>query len=132
MKIINTATLAEETWTGPDGYSPIAGKEVSEALGRISASTDERERHPFDVEIQRIPAGVPAISYHTHTLQWEFYHVLSGTGTVRHDRGVEAISAGDAFIFKPGEAHQITAGADELIMYVIANNPIGDKGERRE
>lgn len=34
-----------------------AGKEVSEALGRKPQSTDLNERHPFDVEIVRIPPG---------------------------------------------------------------------------
>ena len=39
------------------------------------------------------------------------------------------IEAGDAFIFKPGEPHQITnAGSEDLIVYVVADNPIGESG----
>lgn len=41
-------------------------------------------RHPFD------------------SAQREFYHVISGTGTVRHEQGNTPIEAGDAFIFEPG------------------------------
>jgi uncharacterized cupin superfamily protein len=38
-----------------------------------------------------------------------------------------SIEAGDAFIFKPGEAHQlINSGSEDLIVYVIADNPIGE------
>lgn len=124
---INTNELTEETWTGPDGHSTIAGKEISEALGRLPQSTDPNERHPFDIEIQRIPAGVEATYFHTHSVQWEFYHVLSGGGTVRHAGGTDPIRAGDAFLFKPGEAHQVIAGADGLVLYVVADNPTGDK-----
>jgi mannose-6-phosphate isomerase-like protein (cupin superfamily) len=125
---INTNDLAELTWTGPDGHTVIAGKQVSEALGRLPESTDPNERHPFDVEIQRIPANTEATYFHTHSKQWEFYHVLSGSGTVLHDGGTDPIVPGDAFVFKPGEAHQVTAGPAGITMYVVADNPVGDKG----
>jgi len=37
------------------------------------------------------------------------------------------IKAGDAFIFKPGEPHQISNTSEQdLILYVIADNPIGE------
>jgi len=59
--------------------------------------------------------------------QWEFYHVISGSGVVRHKDGTTPIEAGDAFIFKPGEPHQITNDTTEdMILYVVADNPIGD------
>jgi len=85
------------------------------------------ERHPFDVEILRIPAGKVPYPYHSHSMQWEFYHVISGLGTVRHKDGVTNITAGDAFLFKPGEPHQLkNEGEDDLIVYVIADNPVGE------
>src|SRR5712672_2048304 len=56
-----------------------------------------------------------------------FYHVISGSGVVRHKDGTTPIEAGDAFIFKPGEPHQITNDTTEdMILYVVADNPIGD------
>jgi uncharacterized cupin superfamily protein len=63
-----------------------------------------------------------------HRLQWEFYHVISGRGSVRHSDGTTAIAPGDAFIFAPGEPHQlINDRADEdLIVYVVADNPMGE------
>lgn len=130
MQIINSDALAEETWTAPDGQHTIAGKEISEALGRLPESTDPNERHPFDVEIQRIPPGVTGTSYHLHSAQWEFYHVISGGGFVRHVQGLEAIGPGDAFVFKPGEPHQLVGGPAGLVVYVIADNPIGDQGTK--
>src|SRR5690242_19566319 len=107
MRKVNTNDLPEESWSSPKGKFGGFGKEVSEALGRKPLSTDLRERQPFDVEICRIPPGKSACPYHSHSAQWEFYHVLSGHGMVRHKDGTRAIGPGDAFIFEPGEPHQL-------------------------
>lgn len=129
MRKINTNDMAEECWISPKGKFSSAGKEVSEGLGRKPQSTDLMERHPFDVEICRIPAGKAAYPYHSHSAQWEFYHVISGKGLVRHQEGTTLIEPGDAFIFKPGEPHQITSDrAGDLILYVVADNPMGESG----
>ncbi len=127
MRKVNTRDIAEVSWSSPKGKFAGAGKEVSEALGRQPFSTDLSERHPFDVEISRIPPGKSACPYHSHSAQWEFYHVISGTGFVRHQDGNTAIEAGDAFIFQPGEPHQvINGGAEDLLLYIVADNPIGE------
>lgn len=128
MKIVNTERLEEVTWDSPKGKFGGAGKQVSEALGREASSTDLMKRHPFDVEIQRIPPGMSNCPYHSHSAQWEFYHVISGTGFVRHEDGTTPIGPGDAFLCKPGEAHQIGNDSPEgdLILYVVADNPLGE------
>ncbi len=127
MQKVNTNRLIEVTWSSPKGKFVGAGKEVSEELGRKPHSTDLMDRHPFDVEILRIPAGKTAYPYHSHSAQWEFYHVISGRGFVRHRDGTTPIEAGDAFVFKPGEPHQIANDStQDLALYVVADNPIGD------
>ena len=64
---------------------------------------------------------------HSHSAQWEFYHVMSGSGIVRHKDGTTPVETGDAFLFKPNEPHQITNnGTQDLILYVVADNPIGE------
>ncbi len=127
MNKVNTRDIPEVTWVSPKGRFAGAGQEVSEALGRKPESTDLLERHPFDVEICRIPPGKAPYLYHAHSAQWEFYHVISGTGVVRHQDGWTPIEPGDAFIFKPGEPHQIlNDGAADLVLYVVADNPIGE------
>jgi uncharacterized cupin superfamily protein len=46
---------------------------------------------------------------------------------VRHQDGRTKIAPGDVFIFGPDEAHQlINDSAEELIIYVVADNPIGE------
>ena len=127
MRKVNTNSMAWDTWSSPKGKFVSAGKGVSEALGREPLSTDLVKRQPFDVEIQRIPPGAMSCPYHSHSAQWEFYHVISGRGAVRHNEGSTPIAAGDAFLFPPEEPHQLANdGTEDLILYVIADNPFGE------
>lgn len=127
MRKINTKDIPEETWSSPKGKFTGASKGVSEALGRKPFSTDLKERHPFDLEILRIPPGQTPYPYHSHSAQWEFYIIISGTGLVRDKDGTTPIEAGDAFLFEPDQPHQlINNSSQDLIVHVIADNPIGE------
>lgn len=127
MRKVNVHDLPELTWASPKGKFAGAGKQVSEALGRRPSSTDLRKRHPFDVEICRVPAGKIPYPYHSHSAQWEFYQVMAGRGSVRHQDGTTAIEPGDAFIFEPGQPHQLlNDSGDDLVLLVVADNPIGE------
>ena len=126
---INTNDITELFWSSPKGKFAGFGKQVSEELGRKPQSTDFMERHPFDVEILRVAPGRIPCPYHSHSAQWEFYHVISGRGTVRHQDGRTPIAAGDAFLFKPGEPHQLINDSQaDLVIYVVADNPVGESG----
>lgn len=127
MKKINLRDVPEETWNSPTGKFGGSSKELSVALGRKPLSSDLKERHPFDVEISRVPAGKKLCPYHSHSAQWEFYHVLSGTGLIRHKDGETPIETGDAFIFPPDEPHQlINNSVADLVVCIVADNPIGE------
>jgi uncharacterized cupin superfamily protein len=127
MRKINVREIEEYNWSSPKGKFAGAGKGLSEALGRDPASTDLMQRHPFDVEITRIPAGQTPYPYHLHSAQWEFYYVLSGQGTIRHKNGTDALETGDAFLFGPDEPHQlINESSEDLLLMVVADNPIGE------
>lgn len=127
MRKICTNQLTEETWSSPKGNFAGASRSISEALGRKPQSLDLNDRHPFDVEILRIPPGSIPYPYHSHSAQWEFYHVISGSGEVRHAEGTTEVEAGDAFLFKPGEPHQLINNSDgDMVIYVVADNPIGE------
>lgn len=126
MHKVNVKTIPEDKWSSPKGTFAGSGVEVSIALGRKPESSDLNERHPFDLEILRVPPGKRPYPYHSHSAQWEFYLVASGSGTSRDEDGTTPIEAGDAFIYRPGEAHQfINDGTEDLVVYVIADNPIG-------
>ncbi len=52
---------------------------------------------------------------------------LNARAIVRHKGGTTRIEAGDAFIFAPGEPHQIINDhGTDLVLYVIADNPLGE------
>jgi uncharacterized cupin superfamily protein len=127
MNKINTRNLAEETWSSPKGKFAGAGKEILIALEQNEAAPGSGKRCPFDVEILRIPPGKTPYPFHSHSAQWEFYHVISGKGIARDQKGNTAIEPGDAFVFGPGQAHQlINNGSEDLIIYVVADNPVGE------
>ncbi|MBA3963470.1 MAG: cupin domain-containing protein [Chthoniobacterales bacterium] len=129
MRKINTDELEEFSWTSPKEKFSGKGRDVSEALGWNSQAPDARDRHPFVVEILRIAPGQIPYPYHWHSAQWEFYHVISGQGLVRAEDGNTPVRAGDAFIFGPGEAHQlINNNTEDLVLYVIADDPKGESG----
>jgi uncharacterized cupin superfamily protein len=127
MKKVNLNTFEPEPWDSPKGTFAGRYQAVSIALGRDRHSTDLMTRHPFDVEIATIPPGKKNYPYHSHSAQWEYYQVMTGTGVVRHQDGETAIEPGDAFIFKPGEPHQITnTGTEDLVLFTVADNPVGE------
>lgn len=125
FKKVNIHDIEERQYSkeGRLGY----GKPISEALGRLPDSTDLATRHPFDAEILRIPPKAIPWRYHSHSAQWEFYYVISGTGVVRHADGRDEIRAGDSFLFKPSEPHQLINESDaDLVLMVVADNPMGE------
>jgi uncharacterized cupin superfamily protein len=127
MRKVNLDEIKEEAWQSPSGKYAVSFKGISEALGRDPSSLDLSKRHPFDLEWNRVPPGKCCFPYHAHSAQWELYLVISGKGSVRYKDGTTEVVAGDAFIFAPDEPHQlINIGQEDLIYYVIADNPIGE------
>ena len=122
---VNVRDVPEVRWA-KEGRLAMR-KHLSEALGRNPESNDLLERHPFDVEVLRVPPHSIPYRYHSHAAQWEYYQVVSGNGIVRHAGGEDEITGGDAFLFKPDEPHQLRNDSDEdLVIVVVADNPVGD------
>ena len=127
MRKVNLKDIPEQERVSPKGKFHKFVKDISIALGREKDSFDSAKRHPFDLALVRIPKGKSFCPYHLHSAESELYLVVSGCGNVRHQSGTTEVSAGDAFFFAPGEAHQLTNAADEdFVYYVIADNPPGD------
>jgi len=127
MRKVNINEIKEEAWQSPGGKYAVSFKGISEALGREPASLDLSKRHPFDLEWNCVPPGKPNFPYHSHSAQWELYLIVSGEGKVRDKDGTTEVAAGDAFIFGPDQPHQlINSGKQDLVYYVIADNPIGE------
>ena len=135
MNKVNLNEIKEDPWQSPKGKFAVTFKGISEALGvgRLRESghrvSTDGSTPPFDLEWNRMPPGKANFPFHAHSAQWEMYLIVSGTATVRDKDGTTEVAAGDAFIFGPNEPHQITNSGDEdLIYYVIADNPIGESG----
>ena len=127
MQKINVNEIQERERQSPNGKFGRASKDISIALGRDPESFDLRKRHPFDLAMVRIPKGRVLCPYHSHSAESELYLVVSGKGSIRDKEGTTTVTAGDAFFFGPGEAHQLTnAGEEDFVYYVIADNPRGD------
>jgi uncharacterized cupin superfamily protein len=127
MNKINLRDIRQEERVSPKGKYHKHIKDISVALGRDPKSLDLMQRHPFDLALVRIPPGKFYCPYHAESAQWELYLVVSGRGTVRDASGTSEVAAGDTFLFKPGEAHQLScAGKEDFVYYVIADNPFND------
>jgi uncharacterized cupin superfamily protein len=124
MRKVNLKDIEEQERRSPKGKFHKFVKNISIALGRDPESFDLGKRHPFDLALVRIPNGKSFCPYHSHSAESELYLVVSGHGSVRDKDGSTIVTAGDAFFFQPGEAHQLTnAGDDDFVYYVIADNP---------
>ena len=127
MQRVNVNEIQERKRQSPNGKFARASKDISIALGRDPESFDLRNRHPFDLALIRIPKGKALCPYHSHSAESELYLVVSGKGSIRDKEGTTIVTAGDAFFFGPGEAHQLTnAGEEDFVYYVVADNPRGD------
>jgi uncharacterized cupin superfamily protein len=127
MQKVNVNEIQERKRQSPNGKFGRVSKDISIALGRDPESFDLRKRHPFDLALIRIPKGKALCPYHSHSAESELYLVMSGKGSIRDKEGTTIVTAGDAFFFGPGEAHQLAnAGEEDFVYYVIADNPRGD------
>ncbi len=84
---------------------------------------------PFEVELVRLAPGKTNCPRHAHSMQWEYYIVISGRGRMLQQDGDEPIpmEPGDHLIQPPGWVHTVqNDGADDLRYYVIADNPVDE------
>ena len=124
MRKVNLKDVPEQERKSPEGKFHKFVKNVSVALGREPESLDLAKRHPFDLALVRITKGKSLCPYHSHSAESELYLVVSGRGSVRDKDRTTEVGPGDAFLFQPGEAHQLTnAGDEDFVYYVIADNP---------
>lgn len=127
MKKVNLTEVPLEEHRSPKGKYHTRYQEVSKALGADQDSPERACRHPFDLAVVRLQAGARLCPFHSHSAQWEMYLVLTGRGVVRDSAGETEVGPGDAFVFPPGEPHQLrNPGPEEFTYYVIADNPPGE------
>jgi uncharacterized cupin superfamily protein len=113
-----------DEWHSPGGKFHGCSKELSVALGAKRNLPTGLGGHPFDLELNKLAPGEAGCPLHSHAAQWELFLILNGQGRVRAGTDVYPVTAGDAILHPPGEAHQIRAAIDgELVFLLIADNP---------
>ena len=127
MKKINLEDVPWSEGKSPSGKFHRFRKELSVKLGAKRGEMPATGGHPFEVELAKIPPGAINWPLHSHTIEHEFYLIVSGTGRVRTQDGEFEVRAGDVFVHRPSEPHQMrNPGPDDLVYYVIADNQIAD------
>src|SRR5436305_11285807 len=127
MRKVNVKDIEKRVRQSPKGKFGRKMKEISIALGRDPESFDLRKRHPFDLALVSVPKGKTLCPYHSHSAESELYLVISGQGNIRDKDGSTVVTAGDAFFFGSGEAHQLAnADVEDFVSYIIADNTRGD------
>lgn len=121
---LNLRDVPEIEQRSPTGKFRSFAKNVSISLGGLRNIGIWGGGHPFDFQIRRIPPGAAVCPHHAHLVQWEFFHVRSGSGQVRAGDSRYEVQQGDCFLHPPGEAHQlINTGTDDLEVMIVADNP---------
>ena len=127
MPKINSDQVAWTEQFSPKKKFGVIRKNLSLETGGKKDTGTYGGGHPFDVELIRLPPKTTNWPLHEHSAQWEAYIIISGTGILRTPERSEEIRGGDYIVLPPGEAHQIlNEGNEDLIYYVIADNPQAD------
>lgn len=127
MNKINLAEIAIEKSRSPKGQFRRLSQHISQAVAGVNGLGARGISLPFEVDLVRIPAGASNWPFHSHSVKWELYMVISGRGQVRTPDGRVDVREGVCIVHPPGEAHQITnTGATDLVYYLIADNPRSD------
>jgi uncharacterized cupin superfamily protein len=127
MKQINYHDVAWTEQKSPQQRYHVSRREITLALGGKKDTGTWGGGHPFDVEMTRVPPGAANWPYHLHSAQWEFYIIVSGAGELRAENHTGPVKAGDCLSIPPREPHQLrNTGAEDLVYFVIADNPPAD------
>lgn len=126
---INDVPTEHREWSWESGNYDRYRQNISVALGN-----SEEARHPFDVELTRVPPGQKPCPVHEHSHWTEFFIVVSGTGEVTRNDEKARVGSGDCFIQPAGTRHRIANASEteDLVYYVIANEHPNDSVIRHE
>jgi uncharacterized cupin superfamily protein len=123
MKKTNLHRMKWTEHRSPKGRFHIFYKDVAAEFAKAKSGPKPPGPAPFEVEMTRIPPGRANYPFHSHATEWEFYLIVSGTGTMRAGKKRVKLQPGDCVLNPPGEAHQIlNTGREDLVYYCIANN----------
>jgi uncharacterized cupin superfamily protein len=127
MNKINLVEISIERSRSPKGQFRRLSQHISQALAGVNGLGASGLALPFEVDLVRVPAGAVNWPFHSHSVKWELYMIITGRGQMRTPNGTADVREGDCIVHPPGEAHQIiNTGATDLVYYIIADSPPSD------
>lgn len=124
MKKISLNAMPWKERKSPKGKFHISYRNVGHKFRSMKRGTDAP---PFEFAVLRIRPGAANFPFHSHAAEWEFYHIVSGTGVMRAGKKRVRVKPGDCLMCPPGEPHQlINTGRRDLVYHVVANNSVAD------
>jgi uncharacterized cupin superfamily protein len=127
MNKINLVEISIERSRSPKGQFRRLSQHISQALAGVNGLGASGLALPSEVDLVRVPAGAVNWPFHSHSVKWELYMIITGRGQMRTPNGTVDVREGDCIVHPPREAHQIiNTGATDLVYYIIADNPPSD------
>ncbi len=119
-----TRNLAELMWTQYPGH-------YNQALSKAIVTPDTVGSRFFDHRISSYEPGAHVES-HSHKVQEQIYHVLSGEGILIVDGERRLVRSNDVTYIPPGVVHEFhCTGTDPLVFLVITSPPTDDEPKPR-
>lgn len=119
-----TRNLAELMWVQYPGH-------YNQALSKAIITPDTVGSRFFDHRISSYEPGAHVES-HSHKVQEQIYHVLSGEGILIVDGERRLVRSNDVTYIPPGVVHEFhCTGTDPLVFLVITSPPTDDEPKPR-
>ncbi|MHB1506372.1 MAG: cupin domain-containing protein [Sulfobacillus sp.] len=129
---MNEAAMAWEPYGSPRGVYGGFDRDISlqlTAAPKVPGSDAVMRPRPFEIRLVRLPPGKRNCPRHAHSMQWEYYIVLTGRGRMLQEDGADPIpmEPGDHLSQPAGWVHTVeNSGGEDLTYYVIADNPVDE------
>ncbi|WP_250504722.1 cupin domain-containing protein [Caballeronia sp. AZ7_KS35] len=115
-----TRNLAELRWIQYPGH-------FEQALSKAIVTPDTTGSRFFDHRISCYEPGA-YVQMHSHKVQEQIYHVLSGEGVLTVDGERRLVRANDVTYIPPGVEHDFhCTGTDTLVFLVITSPPTDEE-----
>ncbi|WP_316163806.1 cupin domain-containing protein [Bradyrhizobium sp. SZCCHNRI20481] len=114
-----TRNLAEIFWTQYPGH-------YNQALSKAIVAPDTTGSRFFDYRISSYEPGAHVES-HSHKVQEQIYHVLSGEGILILDGERRLVRANDVTYIPPGVVHEFHCTGNDPLLFLVITSPPTDE-----
>ncbi len=114
-----TRNLAELLWVQYPGH-------YNQALSKAIVTPDTVGSRFFDHRISSYEPGAHVES-HSHKVQEQIYHVLSGEGVLIVDGERRLVRANDVTYIPPGVVHEFHCTGTDLLVFLVITSPPTDE-----